>query len=66
MKKVGSSDNALAAPIGCDSHSQVRKPKSGSIQSELYNFELSDEDMTMISKLDKGERISPHPDTFRK
>lgn len=32
--------------------------------ADIYNFELSDEDMATINELDKGERIGPHPDTF--
>jgi len=32
--------------------------------ADLYDFELSEEDMATISTLDKGERMGPHPDTF--
>jgi 2,5-diketo-D-gluconate reductase A len=31
---------------------------------ELFDFELSDQDMEIISSLDKGERTGPDPDTF--
>ena len=30
----------------------------------IFDFELSGEDMAAISKLDRGERIGPDPDTF--
>ncbi len=30
----------------------------------IFDFELSGEDMTAISKLDRGERTGPNPDTF--
>lgn len=33
---------------------------------DLYDFELSEDDMTTISTLEKGERVGPHPDTFGK
>ena len=31
---------------------------------ELFDFELSDEDMTEIAALDVGQRIGPDPGTF--
>jgi 2,5-diketo-D-gluconate reductase A len=31
---------------------------------ELFDFELSDEDMAEFAKLDRGERIGPDPETF--
>jgi 2,5-diketo-D-gluconate reductase A len=31
---------------------------------DLFDFELSGEDMTDITSLDKGERTGPDPDTF--
>jgi len=34
--------------------------------ADLYDFELSNDEMATISTLDKGERIGPHPDTFKK
>ncbi|NLE52492.1 MAG: aldo/keto reductase [Chloroflexi bacterium] len=33
--------------------------------ADLYDFELSEDDMATINALDQGERIGPHPDTFR-
>ncbi len=30
----------------------------------IFDFELSDEDMTDITTLDKGHRTGPDPDTF--
>ena len=30
--------------------------------SDIFNFELSDEDMAKIDRLDKNERIGAHPD----
>ena len=30
----------------------------------IFDFELSGEDMAAISKLDRGERTGPDPDTF--
>lgn len=33
--------------------------------ADLYDFELSDDDMAAINTLDQGERVGPHPDTFR-
>lgn len=33
--------------------------------ADVYDFELSDEDMATISTLDKDERVGPHPDSFR-
>jgi diketogulonate reductase-like aldo/keto reductase len=44
-------------------------PKSvnnGRIQAnaDVYDFELSEDDMAIINGLDKSERIGPHPDTF--
>lgn len=34
--------------------------------ADIYDFELSEDDMTTISTLDKGERVGPHPGTFGK
>jgi len=34
--------------------------------ANLFDFELSDDDMATINALDKGERVGPHPDTFGK
>jgi 2,5-diketo-D-gluconate reductase A len=31
---------------------------------ELFDFELSDQDMEIVSSLDRGERTGPDPDTF--
>ena len=31
---------------------------------ELFDFELSDDQMQAIAELEKGERIGPDPDTF--
>ena len=33
---------------------------------EIFDFELTDEQMSQIDELDKGERIGPDPDTFVK
>lgn len=33
--------------------------------ADVYDFELSEEDMATINTLDKDERIGPDPDTFR-
>lgn len=33
--------------------------------ADLFDFGLSEEDMTTINSLDKDERLGPHPDTFR-
>ncbi|WP_160712803.1 aldo/keto reductase [Chitinophaga solisilvae] len=32
--------------------------------AEIFNFEISTEDVAAIEKLDKGERVGPDPDTF--
>jgi len=32
--------------------------------ADLYDFELSPEDMALIATLDRGERVGPHPDNF--
>ena len=32
--------------------------------ADLYDFELSAEDMSLIARLDRGERVGPHPDQF--
>ncbi len=32
--------------------------------ADLYDFELSAEDMSLIAGLDRGERVGPHPDQF--
>ena len=31
---------------------------------DIFGFRLTDEEMGEISKLDRGERIGPDPDTF--
>ena len=31
---------------------------------EIFDFELSDDDMARIAELDRGERLGPDPDTF--
>ena len=31
---------------------------------QIFDFELSQEDMSLIDSLDKNERIGAHPDTF--
>ncbi|MDR2423932.1 MAG: aldo/keto reductase [Prevotellaceae bacterium] len=31
---------------------------------KIFDFEISDEDMQLISSLDKGERVGPDPDNF--
>jgi 2,5-diketo-D-gluconate reductase A len=31
---------------------------------DVFDFELADDDMTVISELDMGTRVGPHPDTF--
>ena len=31
---------------------------------EIFEFELSDEDMAEFARLDSGERIGPDPETF--
>jgi 2,5-diketo-D-gluconate reductase A len=31
---------------------------------ELFDFELSEDDMAAIARLDGGHRVGPHPDTF--
>jgi 2,5-diketo-D-gluconate reductase A len=31
---------------------------------EIFDFELSDDQMSAIDDLDRGERIGPDPDTF--
>ena len=31
---------------------------------ELFDFELSEDDIAAIARLDKGERIGPDPATF--
>ena len=31
---------------------------------DVFNFELSKEDMELISSLNRGQRVGPHPDTF--
>ncbi len=31
---------------------------------EVFDFELSDEDMAEFARLDRGERIGPDPETF--
>ena len=33
--------------------------------ADIFDFELSEDDMATINSLDKAERIGPHPDTFR-
>ena len=32
--------------------------------AEIFDFELSEEDINRIDKLDKNERFGSHPDTF--
>ena len=34
--------------------------------ADIYDFELSDDEMATINSLDKNERIGPHPDNFGK
>jgi diketogulonate reductase-like aldo/keto reductase len=34
--------------------------------ADLFDFELSDEDIQTINALDKDERIGPHPDRMGK
>lgn len=31
---------------------------------DIFGFELSDDDMAAIGRLDRGERTGPNPDTF--
>ncbi|WP_215544788.1 aldo/keto reductase [Amycolatopsis sp. CA-230715] len=31
---------------------------------DVFDFELADDDMTVIAELDRGERVGPDPDTF--
>jgi diketogulonate reductase-like aldo/keto reductase len=31
---------------------------------DVFDFDLADDDMTVISELDMGTRVGPHPDTF--
>jgi diketogulonate reductase-like aldo/keto reductase len=31
---------------------------------DIFDFELSEEDMKTIDNLDKGERLGPDPDNF--
>ena len=33
--------------------------------ADVYDFELSEDEMVTISTLDRGERVGPHPDSFR-
>jgi diketogulonate reductase-like aldo/keto reductase len=32
--------------------------------ADIFDFELSDDDMTVINSLDKDNRVGPHPDSF--
>ncbi|GJM30571.1 MAG: glyoxal reductase [Cyclobacteriaceae bacterium] len=50
-------------------HGVVTIPKSAQQQriisnSEIFDFELSREDMAAIDQLDRGERVGPDPDNF--
>jgi len=50
-------------------HQVVTIPKSAradriASNADIFDFELSDEDMAAIDRLDRGERIGPDPDNF--
>jgi 2,5-diketo-D-gluconate reductase A len=72
IKEVADRHGRTPAQVTLRWHVQLGSiifPKSNSAARmqenfELFDFELSAEDMARISALDKGERVGPDPDTF--
>ena len=63
-KIAGAGRAALAHPAGQHRVPEVDDAEPGQENFEIFDFELSDADMALISALNKDERTGPNPDEF--